>query len=57
MLSDAAGAFELFLFLIGSVFVPLFGVFVADYFVLSRGRYGEAATVRACRRVDPAGGP
>lgn len=42
-LSDAAGAFEVFLFLIGSVFVPLFGVFAADYFVLARGRYGEAA--------------
>jgi putative hydroxymethylpyrimidine transporter CytX len=42
-LSDAAGAFEVFLFLIGSVFVPLFGVFAAHYFVLSRGRYGEAA--------------
>jgi putative hydroxymethylpyrimidine transporter CytX len=27
-------SFELFLFLIGSVFVPLFGVFAADYFVL-----------------------
>jgi NCS1 family nucleobase:cation symporter-1 len=43
VLSDAAGAFEVFLFLIGSVFVPLFGVFAADYFVLSRGRYGEHA--------------
>jgi purine-cytosine permease-like protein len=32
-----------FLFLVGSVFVPLFGVFAADYFVLARGRYGEAA--------------
>lgn len=28
--------FEFFLFLIGSVFVPLFGVFLADYFVLRR---------------------
>ena len=33
--------YELFLLLIGSVFVPLFGVFAADYFVLRRGRYGE----------------
>jgi NCS1 family nucleobase:cation symporter-1 len=49
MLSDAAGAFEVFLFLIGSVFVPLFGVFAADYFVLSRGRYGESAMFE---RVD-----
>jgi NCS1 family nucleobase:cation symporter-1 len=29
-------AYEVFLFLIGSVFVPLFGVFVADYFVRRR---------------------
>jgi putative hydroxymethylpyrimidine transporter CytX len=35
--------YEVFLFLIGSVFVPLFGVFAADYFVLRRGWYGEAA--------------
>ena len=48
-LSDAAGAFEVFLFLIGSVFVPLFGVFAAHYFVLARGRYGEAAMFE---RVD-----
>src|ERR671924_426742 len=34
--------YEFFLFLIGSVFVPLFGVFAADYFVPARGRYGEA---------------
>jgi nucleobase:cation symporter-1, NCS1 family len=30
--------FELFLFLIGSIFVPLFGVFLADYHVVHRGR-------------------
>jgi NCS1 family nucleobase:cation symporter-1 len=30
----ALGNYETFLFLLGSVFVPLFGVFVADYFVL-----------------------
>jgi purine-cytosine permease-like protein len=35
-------SYELFLLLIGSVFVPLFGVFAADYFVRHRGRYGEA---------------
>jgi nucleobase:cation symporter-1, NCS1 family len=35
--------YEVFLFLIGSVFVPLFGVFAADYFVLRSGRFGEAA--------------
>lgn len=33
--------YEVFLFLIGSVFVPLFGVFAADYLVRARGRYGE----------------
>jgi nucleobase:cation symporter-1, NCS1 family len=32
--------FEVFLFLIGSVFVPLAAVFLADYFVRARGRYG-----------------
>jgi nucleobase:cation symporter-1, NCS1 family len=35
--------YEVFLFLIGSVFVPLFGVFAADYFVLRGGRFGEGA--------------
>jgi nucleobase:cation symporter-1, NCS1 family len=35
--------YEVFLFLIGSVFVPLFGVFAADYFVLRRGGFGERA--------------
>jgi nucleobase:cation symporter-1, NCS1 family len=35
--------YEVFLFLIGSVFVPLAAVLIADYFVRSRGRYGEAA--------------
>ena len=34
-------AYEFFLLLLGSVFVPLFAVFLADYFVLSRGTYGE----------------
>src|SRR6266511_1778240 len=32
----AVGTYESFLFLLGSVFVPLFGVFVADYFLLGR---------------------
>lgn len=40
-LSFTAERYEQFLFLIGSVFVPLAAVFVADYFVRSRGRYGE----------------
>jgi nucleobase:cation symporter-1, NCS1 family len=39
----ALGNYEYFLFLLGSVFVPLFGVFVADYFVLRRSAgAGEA---------------
>jgi nucleobase:cation symporter-1, NCS1 family len=33
--------YEVFLFLIGSVFVPLGAVFLADYFVRARGRYGQ----------------
>jgi nucleobase:cation symporter-1, NCS1 family len=32
--------YEVFLFMIGSVFVPLAAVFLADYFVRARGRYG-----------------
>jgi putative hydroxymethylpyrimidine transporter CytX len=35
--------YEVFLFLIGSVFVPLAAIFLADYFVLARGRYGADA--------------
>jgi len=35
------GAYQNFLLLIGSVFVPLFGVFIADYFVLRNAGYGE----------------
>ena len=38
--------YEVFLFLIGSVFVPLFGVFAADYFVLRRGRFEAGETLR-----------
>jgi nucleobase:cation symporter-1, NCS1 family len=32
--------YEVFLFLIGSVFVPLGAVFVVDFFVRAKGRYG-----------------
>ena len=39
--------YEVFLFLIGSVFVPLGAVFLADYFVRARGRYGAGARVRS----------
>jgi purine-cytosine permease-like protein len=41
--ADATSSFELFLFLLGSVFVPLFGVFVADYFLLRRMKAGSVA--------------
>jgi putative hydroxymethylpyrimidine transporter CytX len=43
--ADAAATLEAFLLLIGSVFVPLFGVFIAHWAVRSRGRYGEGAFV------------
>ena len=39
--------YEQFLFVIGSVFVPLAAVFLADYFVRSRGRYGETVVFEA----------
>jgi purine-cytosine permease-like protein len=41
--ADATSSFELFLFLLGSVFVPLFGVFVADYFLLPRTSVGSVS--------------
>jgi putative hydroxymethylpyrimidine transporter CytX len=44
---DAAATFSSFLFLIGSVFVPLFGVFLADHAILRRGRYGPDAMFEA----------
>jgi NCS1 family nucleobase:cation symporter-1 len=51
---DAVVAFEFFLFLIGSMFVPLVAVFAADYLVRAHGHYGEAAlfgeAVRGVRR-------
>lgn len=49
-------AYQVFLFLIGSVFVPLFGVFAAHYFVLHRGRYG-VGTSDALKDPGAAGGP
>ncbi len=39
--------YENFLFLIGSVFVPLFGILAADYFILRRRRYQTAELYRA----------
>lgn len=44
--ATATGTYESFLFLLGSVFVPLFGVFVADYFVLRSRRDGPTARFR-----------
>jgi nucleobase:cation symporter-1, NCS1 family len=40
--ADATATFELFLFLLGSVFVPLFGVFVADYFLTPRSTVSQS---------------
>jgi NCS1 family nucleobase:cation symporter-1 len=37
--------YEDFLLLIGAVFVPLFGVLAADYFVIRRGHYEPAAVL------------
>jgi NCS1 family nucleobase:cation symporter-1 len=37
--------YEGFLLLIGAVFVPLFGVLAADYFVIRRGHYEPAAVL------------
>jgi nucleobase:cation symporter-1, NCS1 family len=45
----AVGNYEYFLFLLGSVFVPLFGVFVADYFVLGRRAPRRSAEGRPSR--------
>jgi putative hydroxymethylpyrimidine transporter CytX len=40
------GDYENFLILIGSVFVPLLGVLLVDYFVVSRGRWDLGERVR-----------
>src|SRR5438552_7014039 len=58
--ADATSSFELFLFLLGSVFVPLFGVFVADYFLLPRSTTGahsataEPRSAAAAQSLRPA---
>jgi putative hydroxymethylpyrimidine transporter CytX len=51
-------AYEPFLFLIGAVFVPLVGVFVAAYFVVPRGRWdvSDAAPARPWLLVPWAAG-
>jgi purine-cytosine permease-like protein len=43
--------YENFLLLLGALFVPLFGVLVADYFVLRRGRYREDLLYAGARAV------
>src|SRR5438046_1467224 len=54
--SVALGTYESFLFLMGSVFVPLFGVFVADYFLLGRrGRFTQALFDRVAGRAAGGG--
>jgi nucleobase:cation symporter-1, NCS1 family len=54
--AGSVGTYEQFLFLLGSVFVPLFGVFVADYFLLRRRDGGEARGVRVRALVAWAAG-
>jgi len=48
----AVGSYESFLFLLGSVFVPLFGMFVADYFLLGRRGRRIRAPVNAAAFVS-----
>ncbi len=40
---EGVAAYESFLFLLGSIFVPLAGVFVADYFLLRRRGFAPEA--------------
>ncbi|MGH2710763.1 MAG: purine-cytosine permease family protein [Actinomycetota bacterium] len=46
--------YESFLLLIGSVFVPLFAVFLADYHLANRGSYGEVRLFGDTTRFRPA---
>ena len=39
--------YENFLYLLGSVFVPMFAVLAVDFFLLSRGRWDVSATARS----------
>ena len=48
--------YEDFLLLIGAVFVPLFGVLAADYFVVRRGHYEPAALLGTAERDAIAAG-
>jgi nucleobase:cation symporter-1, NCS1 family len=47
VLVDDLARYENFLFLLGALFVPLFGVLAADYYLLARRRYDVAAMYRA----------
>src|SRR5918992_1527518 len=53
VLVDDLARYENFLFLLGALFVPLFGVLAADWCVLARRRYDVAAMYR---RDGPYGG-
>jgi nucleobase:cation symporter-1, NCS1 family len=46
VLVDDLARYENFLFLLGALFVPLFGVLAADWYVLARRRYDVAAMYR-----------
>ncbi|MCA1824033.1 MAG: cytosine permease [Frankia sp.] len=39
-------AYQNFLYLIGSVFVPLYGAFIADYYLVRRGRWDVSPSAR-----------
>ena len=45
-LADAVGQYQSFLFLIGSVFVPLYAVAAVDFFLVSRQHWDVSATSR-----------
>jgi nucleobase:cation symporter-1, NCS1 family len=47
VLVDDLARYENFLFLLGALFVPLFGVLAADWYVLARRRYDVTAMYRA----------
>ncbi len=48
--------YENFLFLIGSFFIPLFGILVADYFLLRRRKYRQEDFYPPAQRRRPLGG-
>jgi putative hydroxymethylpyrimidine transporter CytX len=50
------GSFQSFLYLVGSLFTPLFGILFADYFILRRRHYGEEDLYPADGRGRSRGG-